>query len=140
MALLFISVSLTTELTIGLSISSRTVFLAALSDVLRILCRVSSLSPRPIIPLLYSEGVRCFFPNVLTFGFPLPMLSLHGHLRTVPFRTAGTARRICRFRAADNFCPDQTLSWVRFFAHRRRHTTKHRSPYHDPRLSKFISY
>jgi hypothetical protein len=39
---------------------------------------VSYLVPRPFIPLLWSECVRCFFPNPLTFGVPLPTLSLPG--------------------------------------------------------------
>jgi hypothetical protein len=42
----------TADLTIRLSISSLVVFLAGLLDVLHILCRVSSLAPRPFIPLL----------------------------------------------------------------------------------------
>jgi hypothetical protein len=73
---------------------------------------------------LHSEPSRCFFPNVLTSEFHLPTLSLSGTLRICPFRTAGTSRHVCRFRAADNFCRVPKLSWVIFLAPRRHRTAK----------------
>jgi hypothetical protein len=121
---LYIYFSPTADLMIRLSISSRTVFQTVLSDVLRIFCRVSSLVPRSAILLLYSERVRCFFQNVLTSGFPLSALSLSEPLQNFHFRSAGTERHVSRFRKADNFCRDPTLSRVCFIAHRRRRTTK----------------
>jgi hypothetical protein len=53
---------------------------------------------------LYSERVRCFFPKVLTLGFPLRTLSLSGPLRTFTFRS------IIRFRVVDNLRRDPTIS------------------------------
>jgi hypothetical protein len=59
----------------------------------------------------------------------------------LPLRTAGTARRMTRFRAAESFCRDTTLSWIRFLAPWRRRTTRRRYPYRSSDgaiLSKFI--
>jgi hypothetical protein len=76
-----------------------------LSDVLNILRRSRSFKSR--------SNFRCHFPSI--FPPETPLATCY---------TAEMARRISRFRAADNFCRDPTLSWVRFLAHRRRRTTK----------------
>jgi hypothetical protein len=60
-----------------------------------------------------AECVCCFFLNVLTFRSPYHC-----------------------FWAADNFWQDPTLSWVHFFTHWRRWTTKHsRSSYRSTAAS-----
>jgi hypothetical protein len=51
-------------------------------------------------------------------------LFLPGPLRVFPFRIAGMARRMTSLRAADTFCREPTLSWVRFLAPQRRRTAK----------------
>jgi hypothetical protein len=75
-------------------------------------------------------------------GLPTSFYFL-GPLQTCPLHTAGMARHISHFRAADNFCRDPNLSRVLFFAPQRCHTTKHHSPNwssNDPILSKFICF
>jgi hypothetical protein len=91
------------------------------SDVLRVLRYGCFLILLYHLPLCY---VRRLFTSMLELWAFLAALIFPVPLRTRPLHTAGTARRISRFRAADDFCQDPTLSWIRFFAPRRRRTKR----------------
>jgi hypothetical protein len=99
------------------------IFLAILSDVLPILRHSWPFGPLSLMSLLQSWPFRRLFLSRLPLLAPLAVSSLLG-----PLHTAGRAQHISRFRTADNFCRNPTLSQVLFFGPRQHHTTKHRSP------------
>jgi hypothetical protein len=90
------------------TISSRVDFLEFPSDFLRIRRHTCCLEPRFLflMPALHSWLLCRIFSNLLPLGALFAVRSLPGLLHICPLRTAGTARRMTRLRAADDFCRD----------------------------------
>jgi hypothetical protein len=118
--------------------SSSVIFLNILSDVIYVHRRNCFFTLQSHMPILHSGPIRCVSWSLLRLGVPLTIPSLLGPLRICPLRTAGTAQRIFRLRAAANCCRDPTPTWVRFLDCRRGRTFRRRSVYrssNDPRAS-----
>jgi hypothetical protein len=97
------------DLTVRFSISSSTVFLKILSNILFFLRCSCNLAPRSFSPLLHSVHVYCLLSSIHPLGSPLATSSLPGSWWQCPSCNAGMAQRVIHLRAMPNFFWDMQL-------------------------------